>query len=162
MNVYQAMRGGRVSGTEILGQPEILGDPAALVATEADQDVVRYTQNGYRASDRIHFGVTGTQLLAAGATQTFSQGVATPFKPTKMTIPSVVAPFLVITSCKIGPTELIDGQGVAADIFSEVSLNAGISWPTVETSQEIKITLQNIGPDPVMPRVSVHGIRLRK
>src|SRR5690606_40433610 len=67
-------------------------------------------------ADRINVGVSGTADLPAwsgtgpGVPFSFSVAVSTPTKVYRVTIPSFIAPFLVFSSVKIGPTELIDGN----------------------------------------------------
>jgi len=151
-----------VGDLEVLGDVEVLGDPAAAVATEADRDITRYTDEGWRASDKILFGIGGGVVLAPGATQTYSESVSNPFKTLRVTIPSDQAPGLVITSARIGSIELVDGQGIEAQVFSEVSRNNNVSWPTAQTSQRISFTIRNDAAVARSIYISLYGVRLRK
>ncbi|UCC72321.1 MAG: hypothetical protein JSV86_18435 [Gemmatimonadota bacterium] len=149
---------------EIMGvsDVDILGDPAAAVAAATDEDVTRYAQEGWRASDRIFFGIVANATLAAGATATYSNQVSNPFKPLRWTIPSDQAPGLLLTSIKIGSIELIDGAGVEAQTFSEVSRNNQVSFPTAQTSQNISVTVVNNNAVARQVYISCYGPRLRK
>lgn len=160
-NAWDQMTG----AAQQMGAVTILGDLAAMVQdpTEADRAITKYTQQGYTASDRIFVGLEGQKILAAGVEDTFQAPVSTPFKPERVTIPSWCAPFLVITSIQIGPVLLVDGRGgIPADIFTEVSTNNRISWPTVETSQDIIFRIRNVGVAPTRVSPAVYGVRLRK
>lgn len=145
-----------------MGQVEIVGDPAAMV-TEADKGVVNYTQEGYKLADKTYVGLGNGAALAAGAQVVLTQPVITPFKPLKLIIPSYIAPGLVVVGCQIGPTQMVDGQPICADAFTEVSNALQFSWPTVEMSQNIILTLLNRGPAAIdFLDVAFYGIRLRK
>lgn len=160
-NAYDRMMG--VGAVDILGAPEILGDPASMVeAAQEAAEMTRYTEAGYTASDKIWFGVGNGVVQATGTTVTYSESVATPFKPLKMTIASDEAPGLFITSIKIGPIELVDGAAIPAQTLSEVSLNNKISFPTAETSQKISVTVRNQSGVNRNVAISFYGVRLRK
>jgi hypothetical protein len=165
MNAYDAVLGNsqRVSGPEILGNLEILGDAAMSVATEADKDIVRYTQAGFKASDKIHFGI-GNNVLLPAATNGFvvQQPVQTPFKPLVLTFPSQYCPDILIQQIQIGSVLLIEGAPVCMEVWSEVSRNNRVSWPTLDTSQSLIITLSNVGAVDVRVNIAAWGIRLRK
>lgn len=145
-----------------VGDVDILGDPAARVPGAEDDDTLRYAQEGWRASDRIFFGVAANQALAAGATATYSNQVSNPFKPLRITVPSDQAPGLTITSIKIGSIELVDGAGVEAQTFSEVSRNNQVSFPTAQTSQNISFTVRNDSGVARSVWIGLYGPRLRK
>jgi hypothetical protein len=164
-NAWEAM----VGGPMIVSGPEILGDPAmavaaGAVATEADKSVAKYVaEAGYTASDRIVVGIGAPRTLAAGASATFETQVNTPFKPESVCVPSWLQPGLVVTAVIIGPTNLVDGDAIDTTRWSEVSLQARVSWPTADTSQKIIIRLTN--NDTVAKTnvsVSLYGVRLRK
>lgn len=167
-NAWDAMMGNaqRLSGPEILarlGAVDILGDAALAVPTEADKDIVRYTEQGYKASDKIYMGVGNNALLAAGATgQVFAQQVQTPFKPLRMTFASQYCPDVLIVQVQIGSVLLIEGAPVCMEAWSEVSTNNAISWPTLDTSQSLIVTLSNVGLVDVRVNITAYGIRLRK
>ncbi len=163
MNAYERLLKGGVAN---MGQIEIMGDTAAMV-TEADKGIVTYTEQGYKIADKTYVGLglpTGIVMAPAGGIDTvLDQPVVTPFKPLMLCIPSWAAPGVLVVGVQIGPTQLIDGQPIPADVFTEVSTANNFSWPTVEMSQNIHIVLRNLNalaPDPF--NIGFYGIRLRK
>lgn len=149
-----------------LGAVSILGDLAALVPmpTDADQAITKYIQQGYRASDRIYVGVDTELVIPPGDVLTFRAPVSEPFKPEGLCIPSWVSPYVRIEEIKIGSVTLLDGRGaVNADTFTEQSnLGNRLSFPTVETSQEIIMRIRNVSALPQTPVPTFYGVRLRK
>jgi hypothetical protein len=80
----------------------------------------------------------------------------------RLTIPSSVSLFLMMTSAKIAAIDLIDGDPITADVFSEVSLNNGVRWPTANTGQQLQLQAANTDPAAAHePRISLTGVRLR-
>lgn len=163
MNAYQRLLS---AGGAAMGQIEIMGDVAAMV-TEADKGITTYTEGGYKLADKTYVGLglpTGIVMNPPGGLDiTLNQPVVTPFKPLLLIIPSWAAPGVMLVGCQIGPTQLIDGQPVPADTFTEVANSANFSWPTVEMSQNITLVLRNtnaVVPDPF--NIAFYGIRLRK
>lgn len=150
------------------GNVEILGDPA--VRTDIPEDVVKYIDQGYSIAEEIKLGVTGRQEISAAPnantsqTQAFaSLNISSPFKALLGCIPSRVALYVMIVGTKIGPIDLIESDEVCGEVFSEVSLCNTVRWPTVQTGQNIVVTLGNTNDSaPVEPRFSLTGIRLRK
>lgn len=150
------------------GNVEILGAPAILADSIA-ADAIKYVEQGYRVAEEINLGLTGITewAVAASPTQPNYQQVPNPtldlpFSAQRVTIPSWTAPYFVLSFAKIAAVELIEGQPVCADIFSEVSLNNGVRWPTAQTGQNIRITLGNTDTaNAHEPRLSITGIRLR-
>jgi len=85
-----------------------------------------------------------------------------PFMTQRVTIPSSVALYLMVRTAKIAAIDLIDGEPICADIFSEVSLNNGVRWPTAQTGQQVQIAIDNTDDTASHePRVSLTGVRLR-
>lgn len=145
-----------------MGQIEIVGDEAAMV-TEADKGVVTYVEAGYKVADKTYVGLgNGVALPGGGVITPLQVPVITPFKPLKMIIPSWAAPGLVVVNVQIGPTQLIDGNPMPADAFTEVSTINHFSWPTVEMSQNITVQIQNRGAALPFFDMGFYGIRLRK
>lgn len=145
-----------------MGQIEIVGDDTALV-TEADKGVITYVEAGYKVADKTYVGLgNGIALPGAGIITPLAVPVVTPFKPLKMIIPSWAAPGLVVVAVQIGPTQMIDGNPIPADAFTEVSTVNQFSWPTVEMSQQIMVQIQNRGAALAFFDMGFYGIRLRK
>lgn len=165
------MRGRNRSAWDQLSDVEILGDPAVKVAEIDESLSVKYKGKEYKNADRINVGVSGVAEVAAwagpgnpGVPFQFAVPVSTPTKVYRVTVPSFIAPFLVFSSVKIGPTELIDGQPICGDIWSEVSENNAVDWPTAETSQTITFTGQSFATAAVtmrQPRITLYAVRLR-
>lgn len=150
------------------GNVEVLGAPAIL-SESISQDAVRFYNNGFKSADEVNLGLTGIQEWAAAPnplTPNYQDvpnpTLDLPFSTQRVTIPSTVAPFFVISNVKIAAIQLIEGQPVCGEIFSEVSLNNGVRWPTAQTGQNIRMTLGNTDTaNAYQPRVSLTGIRLR-
>lgn len=171
-NAYDRFRG--LSDVEILGHPfvggpvEILGDPIQKLADAQEQNrMIQYTEQGYSKADRVFLGVgagaTGPTPLLPGAVVTVAAQVNAPFKILRMTHPSDQCPDVFIERMNIGPTLLVDGTMIPLAIFSEVSTNNQISFPTLETSQSIIITLRNTSAvDTRQIAFACWGIRLLK
>lgn len=153
-----------MSGPEILGGVEIVGNPALGVSKEGAGDAVRYKVAEYLAADEIHMGIGGVIVVPAATAGFILQAqVSTPFKPQRVSIRSTVAPWLMIEQVTIGPTRLIDGNPISGENWSEVSLNQQIEWPTAETSQLIIFQLANLDPvNAHRPGITLKGWRLRK
>lgn len=145
----------------ILGAPEILGDPATAVPTASDNDITKFVDKGYTASDKIYFGLGNNTILGAGLELLFVQSVQTPFKPLRATFPSQYAPDILITQAKIGSVDLVEGDPVPLEVWSEVSRNNAISWPTLDVSQQMQIRLRNVGLIDVPVNIAFWGVRLR-
>lgn len=145
----------------ILGSPEILGDPASAVPNPVENDITKFIDKGYTASDKIYFGVGDGFLLAAGAERLFQKSVQTPFKPLRGTIASQYCPDLVITQAKVGAVDLVEGDPIPCEVWSEVSTNNMISWPTLDTSQQMLIRIRNRGLAAVPIDIGLWGVRLR-
>lgn len=158
MNAYTRLLGGDPD----VGQIEIVGD-AAMPVSEADKGVVTYVQRGYKVADRSYMGIGNGQTVAAagGPDSTFTRAVVEPFKPLKMIVPSWAAG-LVLVSATIGTTQLIDGDPVPMEAFSEVSNAGDFSWPTVEMSQSITMIVRNRNAFAIDLDIGFFGIRLRK
>ena len=149
-----------------VGAVEILGDPAvAATAGQVGGREVLYRPDAWTNSDQILFGI-GSELggvtLPAGLTTILRQQVSTPFKALRMVVPSTLAPGLFMTSLKIGPTELVDGDPIFLECMTEVSLSNLISYPTAQTSQEIVARILNASAAQVDGfSLALLGIRLR-
>lgn len=157
------MRGGsNLGATEILGGPEILGDPATQIPTAADQDITKYIDAGWTASDKTLMGLGDGTVLLAGTEALFQVQTQTPFKVLQITQASQYVPDLVLVQCKIGSVDLVEGFPIPMEMFSEVSNNAKVSWPTLDTSQSVSMRIRNRGAVDVRIDIGFYGIRLRK
>lgn len=149
------------------GNVQILGAPAALV--ETPNKMVEYRNQGYNNAEVVNLGLGGRFSIAAApgpTTTTFAAlpapNTSLPYETQRVTIPSSVSLYLVMSVAKIAAIDLIDGEPICADIFSEVSLNNEVQWPTAQTGQQIQITIGNTDTAAAHePRVSLTGIRLR-
>ena len=154
----------KINNVEILGAP-------ALLAKAMETDVVRYVEQGYSKAEEVNFALTGRTLWPAAPNPTTTAQnpvpqptLSLPYSTQRVTIPSWSAPFFVILMAEIAATRLIDGNtgGICADVFSEVSLNNGVRWPTAQTGQSIAMILGNTDTTQARePRVTLTGIRLR-
>lgn len=153
--------------SSVNGPIQILGDPAMKVP-EA-QGGVKYTDQTYDIAEEINVGIGGRFEVPAAAGPLISTvralpapNIALPFMTQRATIPSSVALYFLISVAKIAAVDLIDGDPICADIFSEVSLNNGVRWPTANTGQNIKLVVDNTDTGSAHePRMSLTGVRLR-
>lgn len=153
----------RLTGT---GNVQVLGDTAIPVVDAPNP--VKYQNQVYSTAEEVNMGLGGRFVLAAApdVTNSFTAFLPTPnsalpYMTQRVTIPSSVALFLMVVTAKIAAIDLIDGEPICADIFSEVSLNNGVRWPTAQTGQQIQLALGNTDLTPHEPRVSLTGVRLR-
>ncbi len=150
------------------GQIQVVGDTAIRV--DESGNPIEYTEKGYTIAEEVNLGIGDRFEIGAAPDATTSlvekipspTNVSLPFMTQRMTIPSSVALFLMITQAKIAAVDLIDGDPIAADVFSEVSLNNGVRWPTANTGQNIQLQIGNTDDtEGHEPRVSLTGVRLR-
>lgn len=151
------------------GSINILGDAAMPVETPPNP--VKYQNQVYRTAEEVNLGLGGRFEIPPAAGPAPNQtttvlipapNTSLPFMTQRVTIPSSVGLFLVIATAKIAAIDLIDGEPICAEIFSEVSLNNGVRWPTAQTGQQIAVAIGNTDPASAHePRVSLTGVRLR-
>ena len=149
------------------GNVQVLGDAAMPV--ESAPNPVKYLNQSYKTAEEVNLGLGGRHLIAVAPSAIVSTtstlptpNTSLPFMTQRVTIPSSVSLYLMVRSAKIAAIDLIDGEPICADIFSEVSLNNGVRWPTAQTGQQIQVTIDNT--DTVSahePRLSLTGVRLR-
>ncbi len=146
---------------------QILGDTAIQV--DAAPNPVKFQNQMYTVAEEVNQGLGGRFEIPAASGPTTSTvlplpspNTSLPFMTQRVTIPSSVALFLMVSSAKIAAIDLIDGEAICADIFSEVSLNNGVRWPTAQTGQQIQVVIDNTDTASAHePRMSLTGIRLR-
>lgn len=148
---------------DLLSDVEILGDPAAAV-TEADKSVVEYLQKGFKLSDKIWVAVGETTIAGAGGTGQVTAQVSNPFKPVRMCTASQYAPDSFIQNFEYGALRFFDGaaHGVQLDCFTEAANLGDLSWPTVQTSQNMIGTILNDSANAQPYTLNFYGIRLRQ
>lgn len=162
-SVYDSVvrRGSSVSAVEILG------DPAQAVSEP--ERFVKYQDKTYRVAEEINVGIGGRAVIDAAVSPTVgterqipSPNIDQPFLAQRVTIPSSVALYLMMSFAQVSSVVLLDGDAICADIFSEVSLNNGVRWPTAQTGQSFRISLINTDNTAAHePRLSLTGVRLR-
>ena len=150
------------------GQIQVLGEEAIRV--DKSGSPVEYKESGFDTAEEIKLGI-GNRFAVPPAQDASTSNtvpipspnnVSLPFMTQRMTIPSSTALFLMIAQTKIAAVDLIDGDPIAADVFSEVSLNNGVRYPTINTGQNIQIQIGNTDPNNAHePRLSLSGVRLR-
>lgn len=152
-----------------VGSVEILGDPALKVENTPEGTAIKYKDKTYTRAEQINVGVGGRAIVAAApdaTTSTTAQipspNLDLPFLTQKVTIPSSVALYLMLSFAQVSSVVLIDGDAICCDIFSEVSLNNHVRWPTAQTGQSIRLAVDNTDPGAAHePRISLTGVRLR-
>lgn len=151
------------------GNVQVLADPALQVEQAQAQSMVKYTEQGYNNAEEVNIGLGGRFSIPAAASPTTgtvlplpSPNTSLPYMTQRVTIPSSVALFLMVTTAKIAAIDLIDANSICGDIFSEVSLNNGVRWPTAQTGQQIQVSVENTDATSAHePRMSLTGVRLR-
>lgn len=153
---------------QVNGGVEILGDPAVRVDETPSGVEIRYKDTVYTKAEQINVGLGGRFRVAAAPTpdESFvtaipSPNIDLPFIAQKLTVPSNVALYFMLTFAQVSSVTLIDGDAVCMDLFSEVSLNNAVRWPTAQTGQSIKLQVGNTDMAAHEPRVSLTGVRLR-
>lgn len=152
-----------------VGSVEILGDPALKVENTPEGTAIKYKDKTYTRAEQINVGVGGRAIVAAAPDNTTSTtaqipspNLDLPFLTQKVTIPSSVALYLMLSFAQVSSVVLIDGDAICCDIFSEVSLNNHVRWPTAQTGQSIRLAVDNTDPTKGHePRISLTGVRLR-
>lgn len=151
------------------GNVQVLADPAMAVDEANVQSMVKYVEQGYKNAEEVNLGLGGRFSInpAPNATDSTvaalpSPNTSLPYMTQRATIPSSVALFLVVVTAKIAAIDLIESGPICGDIFSEVSLNNGVRWPTAQTGQQIQVSLGNTDQNTAHePRMSLTGVRLR-
>lgn len=152
-----------------VGSVEILGDPALKVENTPEGTAIKYKDKTYTRAEQINVGVGGRAIVAAAPDNTTSTtaqipspNLDLPFLTQKVTIPSSVSLYLMLSFAQVSSVVLIDGDAICCDIFSEVSLNNHVRWPTAQTGQSIRLAVDNTDPTSGHePRISLTGVRLR-
>jgi hypothetical protein len=144
------------------GAIEVIADPAIQGAS---QNPTRYEDKEYTKADDIHLGiasgVAGGQIHPTLTSQLFFAAPSDPFKPRALIIPSSHSWQLYIRAIKIGSFNAVDGDDVPAEAHSEVSLSQFVSWPTIQQSQQIQITMYNGAPWNKRYSMDLRGTRVR-
>lgn len=151
------------------GNVSVLADPALAVEEANVQSMVKYVEQGYKNAEEVNMGLGGRFVIPVAPSAVASTvlmlpapNTSLPFMAQRATIPSSVATFLMLTQAKIAAIDLIDAEAICADIFSEVSLNNGIRWPTAQTGQQVQISIANTSTTlAIEPRMTLTGVRLR-
>lgn len=149
------------------GPIQVVGDAAMKV--DQAPNPTSYVEQQYSIAEEVNVGLGGRFPIPAAASPTQSTtlplpspNISLPFTTQRATIPSSVALYLLLSKAKIAAIDLIDADAICADIFSEVSLNNGVRWPTAQTGQQIAISVDNSDTASAHePRMSLTGIRLR-
>ena len=158
-NAMDRLMRGSVGDIEIGGA----ANPGEIAQTATYQD------KKFTRSELVDVAVYDGVPIAPGASHPVAVTVNAPFLTEALTIPSWLAPGLVIVSIQIGPLALIDlgttapgtGSGVPADRYSEVTTDRRVNWPTLQTAQPAVITFYNDSLAAITPRGVLTGKRLR-
>ena len=159
---YQMLLHAASDQARMNGAIEVLNDPAVQAPA---QNPTHYQDKEYTKSDDIHLGIAsgsaGGLVHAAGTALLFFAAPSDPFKPRALIIPSSHSWQLYLRSVKIGSFNAVDGDDVPAEAHSEVSLSQFVSWPTIQQSQQIQITMFNGAPWNKRYSMDLRGTRLR-
>ena len=156
MSEYDRLMAGQVGDVDI-GDVDI-GDPAAM--TEALKAKL-YADRPFTREDEVDLGVYDGVAIGAGLSRQVAVQSDNPFKPIAVCIPSWQAPGLQIANVKISAINLIEGQPIPADMFTEVATINGVSYPTIQTSGRIVFDLTNTSAVSITPNIGIKGRRIR-
>jgi hypothetical protein len=156
MSAYDDLMAGSVGDVDI-GDVEV-GDPAAMTEALAAK---LYAERPFTREDEVDLGVYDGVAIAPAGTRQLSVQSDNPFKPLAICVPSWQAPGLQITNIKISAVNLIEGQAIPADMFTEVSNINVVSYPTIQTSGRIVFDLTNASAAPITPNIGIKGKRIR-
>ena len=156
MSAYDDLMAGSVGDVDI-GDVDI-GDPAEMTPALAAK---LYTDRPFTREDEVDLGIYDGVAIAPGASRQVAVQSDNPFKPIALCVPSWQAPGLQIANVKINAINLVEGQPVPADMFTEVSLIAGVNYPTIQTSGRIVMDLNNTSAAPITPNIGIKGRRIR-
>lgn len=135
-----------------------IGDPAELVEALASR---KYTERPFSREDEVDLGGYDGVAIAPGASHDLAIQVDNPFKPLAFVVPSWQAPGLQITNIKISSVNLVEGNAIPADIFTEVSTQNNVRYPTIQTSGRVIVSFTNNSANPITPNVALKGRRIR-
>ena len=155
-NMYDDLMAGSVGDVDI-GDVDISG-PAAL--TEALQPEL-YADRPFTREDEVDLGGYDGVSIAPNGSHDMAIQSDNPFKPMAICIPSWMAPGLQIRNIKISGVNLIEGDAIPADVFTEVSTINMVSFPTIQTSGRIVISFFNNSLANITPNVALKGKRIR-
>lgn len=157
MNPMQRLLAGGSVGDVDIGDVD-LGDPAAVADKLAEKI---YADRPFTREDEVDVGGFDGVSIPAGGTRDLNIQVDNPFKPIAVVIPSWMAPGLQISNIKIAGINLVEGAAIPADIFTEVSTQNRVSYPTVQTSGRIVVSIFNNSANAVTPNIALKGKRIR-
>lgn len=110
-------------------------------------------------SGEIPFGFFSAAEVAADATEVITLQPSVIFRPKRLLIPQSIAPAFTLRRIQIGQREqLINGNAVPCEAFSEESVNQGWKLPTIQIAQPMKMEFTNISGSAVTLRGCWLGI----
>jgi hypothetical protein len=120
-----------------------------------------YADRPFTREDEVDLGGYDGVSIAPGGAHDMAIQSDNPFKPVAICVPSWQAPGLQITNIKISGVNLIEGNAIPADVFTEVSTMNKVSFPTIQTSGRIIISFRNNSLAAITPNVGIKGRRIR-
>ena len=135
-----------------------IGDP---VEAAAALKAALYADRPFNREDEVNVGLYDGVVIVPGGTHDLVQQVDNPFKPLAVVFPSWQCPGMQITSIRIAAVNLVEGGPIPADIYNEASTKNAVSWPTVQTSGRIIVTIFNNSSANVTPNLALKGRRIR-
>ena len=156
MSMYDDLMRGSVGDVDI-SDVDISG-PAELTERLNPQ---LYADRPFTREDEVDLGGYDGVSIAPAAAHDMAIQSDNPFKPIAICIPSWQAPGLQITNIKISGVNLIEGNAIPADVFTEVSTMNKVSFPTIQTSGRIIISFRNNSAGAITPNVGIKGRRIR-
>jgi hypothetical protein len=96
--------------------------------------------------------------VAAGATVTVTTRPQILFRPTRLVIPSLTAPFFTIDDVKVGnKSQLIASGSIPAESFSQTAFNTPFKMDTCQISMDLIVETTNVDVAPHDFRATMFG-----
>lgn len=117
----------------------------------------RVAQRGMPDSRALLIGFVYLQV-AAGSSQVVSARPQVLFRPTRLVIPTAVAPLFSVDDIKIGNrSQLVAAGPVPAEAFSPSAFNTPLRMDTCQVSMEIILQISNLSAAPTDFRAAMFG-----
>ncbi len=103
-------------------------------------------------------GFESAAAIAAGVSQTITSRPQTPFRGERLIVPSDIAGSFTILDLRVGKNSQFTSTGaVPARTFQENSVGIRLQLDTAQISQDISLSVQNIGGAPQIFRAAIIG-----
>lgn len=106
-------------------------------------------------------GFESAAAIAPGATAQITSRPQVPFRGERLTVPSDIAGSFSILDLRVGKnSQFVNAGAVPARVFQENATNMSLQCDTAQISQDVTISVQNIGGAPQTFRAALMGSAL--